>query len=143
VNGRILQVVRTKGRLVRLGAALLATVIGLALAYVLVVYVGGALLSGVTRAIVLLPRAFVWLVLALQEGADGWTIAARVASTVAGVVTTTQVAFSVVALELIGAAALYVLQRLIRDEVRTSPSKEVGDGPSPIADRRPGIGDRR
>jgi hypothetical protein len=116
VNCRKSEIVRPKGRLARLGAALVATVIGLALAYVLVVYVGGALLSGVTRVIVLIPRAFVWLVLALQEGADGWTIAARIASSVAGIVTTTQIAFALVALELIGAAALYGLQRLLRAE---------------------------
>ena len=109
---------RTKGRLARLGAALVGTAAGLALAYVLVVYVGGALLSGLAAALALLPRAFVWLVLALQDGADGWAIAGRVASSVAGALSTTRVAFSLIALELIGAAALYVLQRLLRDEVR-------------------------
>ena len=107
---------RTKGRLARLGAALVAVPAGLALAYVLVVYVGGALLNAVVWGLVLLPRAFMWLVLALQEGADGWVIAGRVASSVAGVLSTTEVAFSVIALELIGAAALYGLQRLLRDE---------------------------
>jgi hypothetical protein len=40
-----------------------------------------------------------------------------------------------------GAAALYVLQRLLRDEVRTRHSKEVTHDPSAIGDR--GIGNRR
>ena len=134
---------RTKGRLARFGAALVGTAAGLALGYVLVVYVGGALLSGLAAAVTLLPRAFVWLVLALQDGADGWAIAGRVASSVASALSTTEVASSLIALELIGAAALYVLQRLLRDEVRTRHSKEVGHDPSAIGDRGPGIGNPR
>lgn len=116
---------RTKGRFARLGAALLATIGGLALAYVLLVYVGGALLRGATWVLVLVPRALIWLVVALQEGADGWTIAGRVAANVANAVTTSEVAFSVIILELLGAAALYILQRLLRDEVRSTRSREV------------------
>ena len=134
---------RTKGRLARFGAALVGTAAGLALGYVLVVYVGGALLSGLAGALTLLPRAFVWLVLALQDGADGWAIAGRVAASVASALSTTEVASSLIALELIGAAALYVLQRLLRDEARTRHSKEVGHDPSAIGDRRPRIGNRR
>ncbi len=117
--------VRTKGRFARLGAALLATIAGLALAYALIVYVGGALLRGAVSALVLLPRAFIWLVLALQEGADGWAIAGRVASSVANAFTTTQVALSLIAIELVGAAALYILQRLLRHEVRTTHAREA------------------
>jgi hypothetical protein len=44
---------------------------------------------------------------------------------VAAAFSTTQLALPVIALELVGAAALYALQRLLRDEVRTSRSKEV------------------
>jgi len=117
--------VRTKGRFARLGVGLLATISGLALVYMLAVYLGGALLRGVVWAIVLVPRAFIWVVLALQEGADGWAIAGRVAATVADALSTTQLALSVIALELVGAAALYVLQRLTRDEARTTRSKEA------------------
>ena len=43
----------------------------------------------------------------------------------ADALSTTQLALSVIALELVGAAALYVLQRLTRDEVRTTRSKEA------------------
>ena len=135
--------VRTKGRLARLGAALVGTVAGLALAYLLVVYVGAALLSGMAAALALLPRAFVWLVLALQDGADGWAIAGRIASSLAAALSTTEVVFSLIALELIGAAALYVLQRLLRDEGRTRHSKEVRHDPSAIGDRGSGTGNRR
>ncbi len=115
---------RTKGRFARLGVALLAGGAGLALTYVLVVYVGGALLRGAAWLLVLVPRAFVWLVLAVQEGADGWAIAGRIAANVADALTTTQLASAVIALELVGAAALYGLQRLLRDEVRTTQAKE-------------------
>jgi hypothetical protein len=114
-----------KGRFARLGAGLLAAITGVALAYVLVVYVGGALLRGVVSALLLLPRGLIWLILALQEGADGWAIAGRIASSVGAALTTTQVAFSLIGLELVGAAALYGLQRLLRDEVRTRRSTEV------------------
>ena len=117
--------VRTKGRFARLGVGLLATIAGLALVYMLAVYLGGALLRGVVWAIVLVPRAFIWVVLALQEGADGWAIAGRVAATVGDALSTTQLALSVIALELVGAAALYVLQRLTRDEARPTRSKEA------------------
>ena len=48
-----------RARLARLGAALVGTAAGLALAYVLVVYVGSALLRGLAAALALLPRAFV------------------------------------------------------------------------------------
>jgi len=116
--------VRTKGRFARLGFGLLAISAGLALAYMLAVTLGDALLRGMVWALVLVPRAFIWLVLALQEGADGWAIAGRVAANVADALATTQLAASVIALELVGAAALYVLQRLIRDEVRTRQSEE-------------------
>jgi hypothetical protein len=116
--------VRTKGRFGRLGVALVTGIAGLAFAYVLVVYVGGALLRGVAWVLVLVPRAFVWLVLAVQDGADGWAIAGRIAANVADALTTTQLAGAVVGLELVGAAALYGLQRLLRDEVRTTQAKE-------------------
>ena len=135
--------VRTKGRLARFGAALVGTAAGLGLAYVLVVYVGSALLRGLAAALALLPRAFVWLVLALQDGADGWAIAGRVASSLASALSTSEVAFSLIALELIGAAALYVLQRLLRDEARTRHSKEVRHDPSAIRKRGPGVGNPR
>lgn len=117
--------VRTKGRFARLGTALLVTAGGLAGAYVLVVYVGGALLRAMIWVIVQLPRAFIWLITALQEGADGWAIAGRVASGIANAFTTTEVAFSVIGLELVGAAALYGLQRLLRDEVRRRSGEEA------------------
>jgi hypothetical protein len=116
--------VRTKGRFARLGTALLATIGGLAGAYLLVVYVGGALLQAVIWVLVQLPRAFIWLIAALQDGADGWAIAGRVASGIANTFTTTEVAFSLIGLELVGAAALYGLQRLLRNEVRRTQSKE-------------------
>ncbi len=115
---------RTKGRFARLGVVLLVVLAGLALTYVLVVYVGGALLRGAAWILVLVPRALVWLVLAVQEGADGWAIAGRIAANVADALTTTQLAGAVIALELVGAAALFGLQRLLRDEVRPTQVKE-------------------
>ena len=106
--------------LVRLGVALLIAIAGAGLAYLLIVYVGGALLRGAISALFLVPRAVIWVFLALQEGADGWAIAGRIAASVADALATRQVALPLIGLELVGAAALYALQRLLRNEVRQS-----------------------
>ena len=60
-------------RVARLAAALGIGAIGLALAALTVVYVGGALVQGVARGAVLLPRAGIWLFVAMQDGADWWS----------------------------------------------------------------------
>lgn len=97
----------------------------LALGAVALYYVGGALVQGAARGLVLLPRAGVWLFVALQDGADGWTIAGRVGATLADALVTPQVTYWLIALELVGAAALFALQRLFRNEERGERSEEV------------------
>ena len=97
----------------------------IALASVALVFVGGAVVSAVARAFALLPRAIVWLFVAMQEGADWWSIAGRVGAALAETLTTSQVGLSLIALELVGVVALYALQRLIRDEARSGGSEEV------------------
>jgi len=105
-------------RFARLATTLLVTLGGAALAYVLVVHVGGALLRAAVAALFMAPRAIVWLVLALQEGADGWAIAGRIASSVGDAISTSELASWLIGLELVGAIALYGLQRVLRNETR-------------------------
>lgn len=94
------------------------------LASLAVFYVGGAVVNGVARGLALAPRAIVWLFVAMQEGADWWSIAGRVGAALAGTLSESQVALSLIALELVGAAALYGLMRLVGDEER-GRSEEV------------------
>ncbi len=61
----------------------------------------------------------------MQDGADWWTIAGRAGATIADAIATPQVTFWLIALELVGAAALFVLMRIFRDEERRTGSEEV------------------
>jgi hypothetical protein len=88
-------------------------------------YIGGMVMNGLVRGIVLLPRAIVWWFNAVQEGADFWSIAGRVAAALARALATSQIAWWVVAFELVGVAALYGLQWLMRNEERRGRSEEV------------------
>ena len=108
----------TRARLTRFAAATFIGAAWLAFAYASAVYTGAALVSAAVDGLVLMPRAMLWLLAAYQQGMDGWVIAGRAAASVAGVLTTPQVAFYLIALELVGAAALYGLQRLLRHEIR-------------------------
>ena len=96
----------------------------LGLAVLAVVSIGGAIVAAVAQGIALLPRAIVWLFVALQEGADWWSITGRVGAILADTITTSQVGLALIALELVGAAALYGLQRLLRDEERRITPQE-------------------
>jgi hypothetical protein len=88
----------------------------LALGVVAIVIVGRMLAAAAVQGLALLPRAIVWLAVALQQGVDWWSIAGRAGAALGGVVARSDVAMSLVALELVGAVALYGLQRLLRDE---------------------------
>lgn len=114
----------TKRRLPRLAIALGIGAAWLGLAVLALVYIGGAIVAAMARGLALLPRAVVWLFVALQEGADWWSIAGRVGGVLADTITTSEVGLALIALELVGAAALYGLQRLLRDEARRPISEE-------------------
>jgi hypothetical protein len=112
-------------RVARLATAFGFGATGLALAVLAIIYVGGALVQGVARGLVLLPRAGIWLFVAMQDGAGWWTIAGRAGAALADALVTPQVTFWLIGLELVGAAALFALQRLFRDEERRTGSEEV------------------
>ena len=114
----------TTRRLPRLAIAFGLGAAWLGLAVLAVVSIGGAIVAALARGLALLPRAVVWLFVALQEGAGWWSIAGRVGAALADTITTSQVGLALIALELVGAAALYGLQRLLRDEDRRPISTE-------------------
>ena len=111
-------------RLTRTAVGLALGVAWLALGVAAVIYVGGALVSSVARGLALLPRALVWLIVTMQEGADWWSIAGRVGTAIGEILTTSQVAITIIALEIVGAAALYGLQRLVRNGERGASLEE-------------------
>ena len=73
----------------------------------------------VVRALELTVNACIWLAASLGAGGDWWTIAVSVGSAAAAVLVTPRVVGVVAGLLLIGAAALYGLQRLLGDEEET------------------------
>jgi hypothetical protein len=102
-----------------------ATAGWLGLAVIAVVYIGGLLVQGMSLAMVLLPRAIVWLALAAQDGADGWSIAGRAGAAVAAAFASSRAIWWLIGLELVGVAALVGLQKLLRDETRGQDFEEV------------------
>ena len=97
----------------------------LALGVIGVATVGGLALQGVARAVTLVPRAIVWLFLAAQSGADWWSIAGRAGAAVATTLSSSQVLWWLIGLELIGVAALAGLHVMLRGEMRGRESEEV------------------
>ena len=90
-----------------------------------IVYVGGAIIRGVVRARVLLLDGGVWVAVAAQQGMDWWSIAGRASAVIGETLLTPAVMFALIGLELVGAAAFYVLQRLLtHEERRRDSSKE-------------------
>ena len=91
-----------------------------------IVYVGGAVVGGTVNALVWMLSAGVSVTVATQEGVDWWSIAGRTSAAVGETLVTPGVMFGLIGLELVGAAAFYVLQRLLKDEERgRDTSKET------------------
>jgi hypothetical protein len=94
-------------RLAGLGlVAVGATVAGVFLLLPLVV-------RGFIRSLELMVNAAVWLAAAIGSGSDAWTIASTVGRAAASTVVTPRALAVIAALVLIGAVALYGLQRLL------------------------------
>lgn len=72
------------------------------------------------RLLTLTLNAAVWFAAALGSGADVWTIVTAVGRAVAGTLVTPQASAIVAALVLIGALALFGLQRLLGSEEESS-----------------------
>lgn len=108
----------------RLAAVLAAGAAALVAGATAIVYAGGAVVGGAVRALVWLLSAGVWITAAMQEGVDWWSIAGRASAVVGETLLTPGVMFGLIGLELVGAAAFYVLQRLLKDEERGSDSSK-------------------
>jgi hypothetical protein len=110
----------------RRAALAIAVAVGwLGLGLVAVVSLGGLVLQGFARAVTLVPRAIVWLFLAAQDGADWWSIAGRASAAVVATLSSSQVLWWLIGLELLGVAALLGLHAMLRGEMRGRDSEEV------------------
>lgn len=79
----------------------------------LLVTLGGRMLSGL---ITWLMRGLVWVTLAFTEGLDTWAVLARIGAAVSDAVTTPRATTALVLIELVGALAFYVLNRVLARE---------------------------
>jgi hypothetical protein len=68
-----------------------------------------------------LVRGFVWVVLAFSEGLDLWSLLAEAGRVISSAVFTPEAATALVIIELAGALAFYILNRVLAREKETSP----------------------
>ena len=68
------------------------------------------------RALTMTLNGCIWLAASISSGTDGWTIVQTVARAAAGTLVTPQVSGAIVALVVLGAIALFGLQRLLGSE---------------------------
>ena len=111
-------------RVARVAAVLALVAAAFAAGPAAIVYVGGAVVGGAVSALVWMLSAGVWVAVATQEGVDWWSIAGRTGAAVGEALVTPGVMFGLIGLELVGAAAFYLLQRLLKDEERDGDSSK-------------------
>lgn len=105
------------GRAARLAGFALATVVAIvAAAYVLLPLVVRAFVRGLELTV----NACVWFAASLSAGADAWTILSTVGRAAASALVSPQAFVVVGGLVLVGAVALYGLQRLLGSEEESS-----------------------
>jgi hypothetical protein len=109
------------GRAARLAGITIAAVLAIVTAaYVVLPLVVRALVRGLELTI----NAFVWIAASLSAGANGWTILSTVGRAVGRALVSPEAFVVVGGLVVVGAAALYGLQRLLGSEERPSrPAK--------------------
>ena len=78
------------------------------------------LVRGFVRGLELTVNACVWFAGSLSAGADGWTILTTIGRAVGNVLISPEAFFVVGGLVLVGALALYGLQRLLGSEEESS-----------------------
>ena len=111
-------------RIPRMAVAAAAGLGWLGIGLAIVIFGGGLVVQGVRLAMALVPRAIVWLALAAQSGADWWSIAGRAGGAVAATITSSDMVWWLIGMELLGVAALVGLQRVLREEMRDATSEE-------------------
>ena len=105
-----------------LAATLFLVLLSAAAAYGLFGIAGGWLLATIS---VVVASSAVSLVVAATTAVQWWFATALAGNTVAGIITSPQSAVVLVSVELVGIAALYTLQRLLRAEVRLGSSRSL------------------
>jgi hypothetical protein len=75
---------------------------------------------GFVRALTLTLNGSVWLAAAIGSGADAWTIVKTVGNAAANAMATPQASGGIAALVVVGALALFGLQRLLGSEEDSS-----------------------
>jgi hypothetical protein len=104
------------GRARLAGIALITVTAIFAAAYLLLPPAAGL----VVRALTLTLNGCVWMAASLSSGADGWTIVTTIGRAAADAMTTPEASGVIAALVVIGALAIYGLQRLLGSEERES-----------------------
>ena len=94
----------------------MSLVVAVGAAYVLLPVAAWA----VVRALTLTLNGSVWLAAAIGSGADGWTIVRTVGNAAAETLVTPQASGAIAALVVVGALALFGLQRLLGSEEDSS-----------------------
>lgn len=90
----------------------MGVVVTLGMGYVLLPVAAWALVRALTATL----NGSVWLAAALGSGEDGWTIMSTVLNAASRALTTPQASGGIAALVIVGAAALFGLQRLLGSE---------------------------
>ena len=106
----------------RLAASAAAAAAGLVLAYIAVVR-GGT--WAVHTGAVLTVQSVSFVVRAAAEGLDWWSIVARVGEAAGQALATPSVSAALVAIEIIGAVALFALSRVLRAEKNNADTWEA------------------
>src|SRR4051812_19140718 len=104
------------GRVRLAGVAVLTVVLSLAAAYLLL----PAIVWAFVRALMLTVNGCVWLAASLSSGTDGWTIVTTMGRAAASAIVTPQASGVIAALAVLGAVALYGLQRILGSEGESS-----------------------
>ena len=83
------------------------------------------ILAGLMRGAVLLSRAVVWLIIAVNDGVTWWSIARRAAAGLGQAIATPANVTALIVIELVAASALYTFHWLVRQERRDSQKGHV------------------
>ena len=99
------------------GLARAAAVVLMTAATAVVVYLFGmVVLAALARGTVLVAQGLVWVMTSVGEGVRWWSIAGRVGTAVGQTLSAPKTTAIVAVIELVGAMAIYALQRVLRDD---------------------------
>ncbi len=98
------------------GLAIVAIVAGIAAAFLVL----PLMVQGFVRAISAMVNASLWVATSLGSGSDAWTIVSTIGRAAAASIVTPRALAGIASLVLVGAVALYGLQRLLGYEEESS-----------------------